>query len=786
MARDSDDTLAATDPTESGDVVVSRRAPRESIVRALIAHRYEILAMLGAGGMGTVYRARDRELDEMVALKVLNPELVDSPEALGRFKSEVKLARRVTHRNVARTFDFGHDGELRYLTMEYVDGLSLEERISSDPRLSTEEVVHLTRQILQGLQAAHGAGVLHRDLKPANVMLARDGRVVLMDFGIAHALETVDRDRRTKQGLVGTPLYMSPEQVEGARDLDARSDLYALGLMVHEMLTREVPFDGPSPFAVAAARLTRPPPVFPVHDAPPAFARLVDRMVARSREERPASADAALAELGEAHSLPPPVSSSPPAWFVEPAQHGLRLAVLGLAAEERVRHVASSVAEELAELLASSPRAHVVLGRALTHESSRDAGRRLGVDVLVEGRLEEHAGQFSVRLRLVGVDDGFLITALRTQTPLAQLPRWLEGAAAHLAQALESKLDVAPRAPTDPVTLDLYFRGRSEFHKRWRDAARNARELLSQAYERAPDDPQVVSAYALLLTRMFGFQGDVDEELATRLVERAHQLAPGRADSMMARAALHFQTGHFEACFENLRGVLTRSPQHADALEMVARILSEVGPPDEALRALELARSVDPRLVTLPIESARVHALLGEWDEATRHLELLGPTVPRALYIFSKQRLLHLWRRDKARNAELLELLENDPSFSEGERATISYFLASTQQASAEVLQHLPGLLRTTLAASPKQVRRAAFNAQIRAEVLALHELWNDVLTDLEAAEQHGLFDQLWIDRLPLFDPLRGTPRFERVRHVVSARAARVRELLPRATARAR
>lgn len=780
------DSGAGADADSAGSTGARKSRTSFAPTVSVLAGRYELSAMLGAGGMGTVFRATDLELDEVVALKVLNPELVDSIEALGRFKAEVKLARRVTHRNVARTFDFGTHGELRFLTMEYVDGISLEERISADPGLAIGEIIALTRSILQGLAAAHAAGVLHRDLKPANVMLGRDGRVLLMDFGIAHALESEDRDRRTKNGLVGTPLYMSPEQVEGARDLDGRSDLYSLGLMVHEMATREVPFDGPSPFAVAAARLLRPAPKLNRPDAPPWFSALVDRLLATKREDRPRDAEHALAELVESStpSLSVAPSSSAPL-FVEPSQRGLRVAVLALASEERSAHVARALTEELAELLASSPRAQVLIGSALPGEAPRDVGRRLGVDLVLEGQLSETETLFSVRLRLLTVAEGFLLFATRTKSPLGALPRWLEGAARSLAEALETKLGVPPRAPTDPVTLDLYFRGRAEFHKRWRESARLARDLLSQAYERAPDDPVVVSAYALLLTRMFGFAGEVDGELAERMVARANALAPGRADAMMATGALAFQLGDFDRTAHMLHEVLARNPQNADALDLLGRILSEVGPADEAVRVLNLARSADPKLVSIPLELARIAALGVDWAAAEMHLRQLElGDVPRALVVFSRHRFLKLWRGDMRPDEALERVIQDPAAFTPGERIAVEHFLAATRESSPEALAVLAQLLRASLRAGPRQVRRAAFNAQVRAEVLSLHGLWDDALTELEESSGQLLFDELWLEGLPLFDPLRGTPRFERVRAEVRERAASLRAKLPLAGGR--
>lgn len=692
----------------------------------------------------------------------------------------------MTHRNVARTFDFGTHGELRFLTMEYVDGISLQERIGATPELTVDEVIGLTKSILQGLAAAHAAGIVHRDLKPANVMLGRDGRVLLMDFGIAHALESDDRDRRTKNGTVGTPLYMSPEQVEGRRDLDGRSDLYALGLMVHEMLTREVPFDGPSPFAVAAARLLRPAPKLVVAGSPAWFVSLVDRMLATQRDGRP-DAQEALAQfvVPSTSSVMAASMSSGSHVFVEPAQSTLRVGVVALAADERSGEVARTITEELAELLASTPRAQVLMGAPLGAETPREVGRRLGVDLVVEGQISEADAVFTVRVRLLTVAEGFLLFAARTKASLTALPRWVETAAQSLAAALETKLNVAERAPTDAVTLDLYFRGRSEFHKRWRESALLSRDLLSKAYERAPDDPIVVSAYALLLTRMFGFGGEVDQELAERMVQRANTLAPGRADAMMATAAFAFQTGDLERTATMLHEVLARSPQHTDALDLLGRILAESGPADEALRVIEMAAASDSKLIATSLEVARIAALSGDWPKAEaciRQLECAD--VPPALIAFGRHRILKLWRGERYFDAELERVASSPSSFAPAERDTMLHFVAASKEPTPEMLAALPHNIRLTLVASRRQVRKCAFNAQVRAEVFALHGLWDEVLTELETAVQHQLFDELWIEGLQLFAPLRGTPRFEAVRGQVLARAASLRAMLPLAGAR--
>jgi serine/threonine protein kinase/TolB-like protein len=268
---------------------------------SLFAGRYEIEALLGRGGMGSVYRAHDREVDELVALKTLDVT-EDDPKALERFRREVSLARRVTHRNAARTYDLGEYGGRRFLTMEYVEGHTLRRWLARRPRPLAALDVAL--QIAAGLGAAHEAGVIHRDLKPGNIMVEAGGRVVITDFGIARMAE--EQGRAQTGGLVGTPAYMAPEQVEG-KALDARTDLYSLALILVEMLTGELPFSGDNPFALAMARLQVECPDLGASGAvPEPLLDPLERALCRNPDDRYPSAttfaralEQARAELGE-------------------------------------------------------------------------------------------------------------------------------------------------------------------------------------------------------------------------------------------------------------------------------------------------------------------------------------------------------------------------------------------------------------------------------------------------------------------------------------------------------
>lgn len=222
--------------------------------------RFEILAELGAGGMGVVYKARDREIGDLVALKVLRRDLLDDLVHLARLKDELRLARKITHPNVLRTYDFGELEGIHYISMEYVRGVTLRYMLDQSERLPFSAGLRLAKQLCAGLAAAHAEGVIHRDIKPDNVILDQAGNARLMDFGIARKLDR-DAPGVTQEGFtVGTPQFMAPEQLEG-KPVDARVDIYATGVVLYEIFTGRLPFTGESPVQLALRQINeRPPP----------------------------------------------------------------------------------------------------------------------------------------------------------------------------------------------------------------------------------------------------------------------------------------------------------------------------------------------------------------------------------------------------------------------------------------------------------------------------------------------------------------------------------------------
>ncbi|MDQ1387442.1 MAG: eukaryotic-like serine/threonine-protein kinase [Acidobacteriaceae bacterium] len=259
---------------------------------AILGRRYEILQLLGEGGMGSVYRARDREVNRVVALKVIRPELSGNPAILDRFKQELVLSHQVTHKNVIRIYDFGDADGVKFITMEFVEGQDLRTLIHKKKKFSPEEAVEISQQICRALEATHSVGVIHRDLKPQNIMRDKSGRILLMDFGLAR---TIEGDGMTQTGaLVGTMEYMSPEQALG-KALDERSDLFTVGLIVYELLTGKMPFQAESALASLIKRTQQR--AVPISDHDGSIPRPLTNIVNRCLERDPALRYASVTEM---------------------------------------------------------------------------------------------------------------------------------------------------------------------------------------------------------------------------------------------------------------------------------------------------------------------------------------------------------------------------------------------------------------------------------------------------------------------------------------------------------
>jgi serine/threonine-protein kinase len=269
---------------------------KELTIGGTFADRFQVIEELGKGGMGEVYKAFDKKVKEKVALKLLNPEIATDEKVIERFRNELKYARKISHRNVCRMYDLSEEEGTQYITMEYVPGEDLKGTIRRVGQLSIGKAISITKQVCEGLAEAHRLGVVHRDLKPQNIMVDREGNARIMDFGVARSVKAKGI---TGAGvMIGTPDYMSPEQVEG-KEIDQRSDIYALGGILYEMVIGEVPFEGDTPLSIIVKHKSEAPPnpkeVNP--QIPDDLSRMILKCLEKDKARRYQKADDILSEL---------------------------------------------------------------------------------------------------------------------------------------------------------------------------------------------------------------------------------------------------------------------------------------------------------------------------------------------------------------------------------------------------------------------------------------------------------------------------------------------------------
>ncbi|MRG95247.1 protein kinase domain-containing protein [Polyangium spumosum] len=754
-----------------------------------IAGRYTLLGLLGVGGMGSVYRARDEELEEVVALKVLRQDLVNEPGMLERFRREVKLARRVTHKNVARVFDIGEHGADKFLTMEYVEGEPLHALVARQGAMSVARVVEIATSICAGLAAAHAAGVIHRDLKPENVLMARDGRVVITDFGIARMHEG-DGARTQAGAVIGTPAYMAPEQVQGLEGIDARADIYALGAMLYELFTGEKAWRGDSIVSIAAARLLQPPPDPRVKrpDLPTACGTIVLKCLARDRDERYRAADEVAEELASltlpamnklpvntlvANTGAPSAGTPTPAAQTSPGEKTVAVLPFRNGGPPDDAYLAEGLTDDLIDTLSMTrglkvrPRGVVMRFKGVDQDP-REIGRELGVQVVVEGNVRRTPAAMRISARVLSVADGFQLWAKRFDRPEKDLFVVNDEVAKAIADALTVDMaQPARESPTDPVAVELYLKARVEYRKFWVQHVREAVKLLEQALERAPQDPTILSGYASALARMSFFSGE-NAALAKQAADRALAVAPHLAEAHLAMAHSLFQIGEVVESVRSARQAITRAPALAEAYGLLGMILSESGPLDEARRLLETALSLDPAAPSVARNLARVLVLRGDWDGMLKLLDSVRTLEGEFAYFAGLTRYA-MWFRDEKVTQVVVERLRDIKTESPIQMAIRDALLEKISPFDSPVFQE-------AMASREGGWRRNAYFRQVEIELAAYVGDHARALSSLLPCAQVGLIDLLWMDRCPLLETYRATPEFQRARGIVDERVARLLE----------
>ena len=661
--------------------------------------------------MGEVYRATDTRLGRDVAIKVLPTDVASRSDRLARFEREAKAVASLNHPNIVVLYSIEEAGEVRFLTMELVEGKSLDHYLEAGG-LPVPRVLEIVGALADALVAAHDRGIVHRDLKPANVMITRDGRVKMLDFGLAKlsAAEAVTDASETITvaapisalgQVVGTVPYMAPEQVRG-EPADARTDLFSLGVMLYEMLTGTRPFVGATVADLGSAILRdAPPPLLDVRaNLPRDLDRIVTRCLEKDRERRLQTAKDLRNELdfvrrslesGTSGSSASRVPTAPvPSKHAAPLKEAPSIAVLPFvnrSRNEEDEYFADGLADELLTVLAKIRGLRVAARTSSfrfkgVHEDTAVIGEKLNVATILEGSLRKSGNRVRISVQLVKVADGYHLwseTYDRTlddifavqddiaQSVVKELRTTLLGDAPDSKASGDARIEVAAAAKgrgTDTEAHRLFLQGRYLVNRSVTQDVASGIDYLERAVELDPTNAVAwaVLAGARTLTGITGM-GPLDEniDLARAAARRALELEPHLAEAHLAMAGpQQWYDFDWDAAERSVRRALELAPSSADALRAAGMLAVARGRGEEGLTLFRRAVERDPLSVSAYIFYGRACATMGQAAEAEAALRKALEFAPNANGVHSGLGVIlyHQERFDEALAAALREPAE--------------------------------------------------------------------------------------------------------------------------------
>jgi tetratricopeptide (TPR) repeat protein/tRNA A-37 threonylcarbamoyl transferase component Bud32 len=620
---------------------------------AALADRYRIERELGQGGMATVYLAEDLKHRRQVALKVLRPEL---SVVLGaeRFLQEIRVTANLQHPHILPLYDSGDAGGLLFYVMPWVEGETLRAKLEREKQLSIDETLEIAKAVAGALEFAHQRGVIHRDIKPENVLF-QAGQAVVADFGIALAVSHAGGSRLTETGLsIGTPLYMSPEQATGERDIDARSDVYALGCVVYEMLAGETPFTGPNARAILSKQLTDSArPVGRLRDGvPPQLDAALARALARAPADRfPGAAAFATALDTAARSTGPAGHRPRAAWraaagavavvvVVAAAALLLRPGARAAVPSLRVERFGVAGADTASAYLAATLEQDVVGSLAATRAVRvfRTASADISSDYVVSGQARRGSDSALLELTLTRGGTGEVASIAKLSRPLGRVQELPDAAAEALLASLSLRR-VTPRAAPpqrDSVAYDLYLRGRYQADRRTEAALGRSVGLFRDAIARAPGFAEAWAGLVRALVysrnwryRIPGVPPDSIVPLMVAASERALELDSSRAYVWIARALVLrvIEPASRRDLLAALGRAIAADSNSADAWFFAGTYWEDSLEPARALAALHRAANIDPTHVqalgflSLHFMWARQYDSAATWADSAQRID---------------------------------------------------------------------------------------------------------------------------------------------------------------------
>ncbi|NIM59608.1 MAG: protein kinase [Candidatus Aminicenantes bacterium] len=657
---------------------ILERAPDELTRGTTFAARYEVIEELGKGGMGKVYRVFDKKIEDEVALKLIRHEISSDKKTIERFRNELRISRKIAHRNVCKMYDLSEERGTHYITMEYVPGKSLKNMIGMMGQLSAGQVVFIAKQVCKGLAEAHRLGVVHSDLKPSNIIIDREGNARIMDFGIARSLRA--KGITGRGAIIGTPEYMSPEQVEG-KEVDLGSDIYSLGVILYEMMTGKLPFEGDTSLSIALKHKTEEPPD-PLHynsQIPEDLSQLILRCMKKDKNKRYKDAKELLSELARIEEgvstvekivlerRPTPsreitvtfrkrwamilvlfaaviVAGAVILYLINkrpmPAPEQKMLVVLpfenlGLAEDE---YFAEGLTEELTSRLSALHGLGVISRTSAkmykdTDKTIKQIGEELGVDYVLEGsvrwnRTPDGRGRVRITPQLIRVSyethlwsdsfDRVIEDIFFVQSEIAeQVTKQLD------ITVLEPERNALLAKPTDSLeAYNYYLKGLKHEYQGWLNAEPEefdrAMELLGKAIELDPDFIMAHIWISLVHSWMYFSGWDRAEERLERskaAVDRALELDPDLPEANLALGYYYYRgLRDYDRALEIFEFVQKARPNTPPKL--LGYIQRRQGKWEESLENLKKAFKLNPRVDDTPFQIGLSYRFLRRYQEA--------------------------------------------------------------------------------------------------------------------------------------------------------------------------
>jgi serine/threonine protein kinase/tetratricopeptide (TPR) repeat protein len=680
---------------------------KELTTGSTFASRYQVIEELGKGGMGKVYKVFDKEIEEKVALKLLKPEIASDEETIKRFRNEIRVARKITHKNICRMHDLGQAEGTLFITMEYIEGEDLKSLIRRIGQLPIGKSLAIARQVGEGLVEAHKLGIVHRDLKPHNIMVDKEGNARIMDFGIARSLKT--KGITGGEVMIGTPEYMSPEQVEG-KAVDERSDIYALGVILYEMVTGKVPFEGDTALSVALKHKTEAPQDPREFNAqiPENLSHLILRCMEKDRDKRYPGAEEVISEittieqeipLTRKDSAGQKVRSETtkkslwkkfalyggiPALSVLIVLAGVYLlrpkgkaissiAVLPFAytgADPNLEYLSEGMPESIINSLQqlSSLKKVIALSSVMRYKAKdvdpQVIRQELGVDAVLVSKINQLDDALSIRVELVRTADNSRIWGNQYNRKVSEIFSVQEEISHAIVANLRLKLGgeekkrLAKRYTESPQAYQDYLTGRFYWNKRTKEGLLKGLEYFNEAIER---DPGYSLAYAgladsyALLGRYSYLPPAEAFPKGTEAVEKALDIDKTLGEAHTSLAFIkRYSNFDWAGAEKEYKLAIEFSPNYATAHHWYALQLSMLGRNSEALTEIRRAVELDPLSLIINTNLAWVYYFARDYDRAVENFKKTLEMDPN--YAVAHQRLGQTYLEQELFSAAVAEL----------------------------------------------------------------------------------------------------------------------------------